>query len=94
MDLRTAQEQGLKDFSVANWMAFFVPKNTPRAIVVRLHEASAAALADPAVQEKLRALGAEPVPQDRMPLDRLPQFIADEIAKWRAIIRQAGIRMD
>jgi tripartite-type tricarboxylate transporter receptor subunit TctC len=55
---------------------------------------SFATLANPEVQEKLRALGAEPVAQDRMPPDRLPQFIAAEIGKWRAIIKKAGIRMD
>ena len=90
----TAQEQGLKDFEVANWMAFFLPKRTPAPIVARLREATTKALADTAVQEKLQALGAEPVPGDRMPLDRLPAFVAGEMAKWRAIIKQAGIRLE
>jgi len=90
----TAQEQGLKDFEVANWMAFFLPKGTPAPIVARLREATTTALADTAVQEKLRALGAEPVTGDRMPLDRLPAFIAGEMAKWRTTIKQAGIRLE
>jgi hypothetical protein len=29
-----------------------------------------------------------------MPLDRLPGFIAEEIGKWRTIIKQAGIRLE
>lgn len=90
----TAQEQGLTDFEVANWMAFFLPKNTPAPIAARLHEATMAALANPSLQEKLRVLGAEPVAADRMPLDRLPAFLASEIAKWRTIIKQAGIRLE
>jgi len=90
----TAQEQGLKDFEVANWMAFFLPKRTPAPIVARLREATTTALADTAVQEKLRVLGAEPVTGERMPLDRLPAFVAGEMAKWRAIIKQAGIRLE
>ncbi|MBN9086753.1 MAG: hypothetical protein J0J01_07585 [Reyranella sp.] len=42
----------------------------------------------------LRVLGAEPVAADRVPPDRLPGFIAGEIAKWRTIIKQAGIRLE
>ncbi len=90
----TAQEQGLKDFEVANWMAFFVPKGTPTEIVGKLREASLASLAAGPTREKLSGLGAEPVPADRMPLDRLPAFVAAEMAKWRTIIRQAGIRLE
>jgi tripartite-type tricarboxylate transporter receptor subunit TctC len=90
----TAQEQGLTDFEVANWMAFFLPKNTPPAIAARLNEATMVALALPSLQEKLRVLGAEPVAADRLPLDRLPAFLASEIAKWRTIIKQAGIRLE
>ena len=90
----TAQEQGLTDFEVANWMAFFLPKNTPAAVTARLYQATMAALAVPSLQEKLRVLGAEPVAADRMPPDRLPAFLASEIAKWRTIIKQAGIRLE
>ncbi|CAN5365661.1 tripartite tricarboxylate transporter substrate binding protein [soil metagenome] len=90
----TAQEQGLKDFEVANWMAFFVPKGTPPEIVARLREASLAALAAGPTREKLSGLGAEPVAADRLPLDRLPAFVAAEMAKWRTIIKQAGIRLE
>ena len=90
----TAQEQGLKDFEVANWMGFFVPKGTPADIVAKLREASLTALAVPATREKLSGLGAEPVPADRLPPDRLPAFVASEMAKWRTIIKQAGIRLE
>ena len=90
----TAQEQGLKDFEVANWMAFFLPRGTPAPIVARLREATTTALADAAVQEKLRVLGAEPVASGRMPLDRLPAFVTGEMAKWRTTIKQAGIRLE
>jgi tripartite-type tricarboxylate transporter receptor subunit TctC len=93
-DVPTAQEQGLKDFEVSNWMALFLPKNTPAPIVARLHQAATAALSDGAVQEKLRVLGAEPVTGDRMPADRLPGFVTGEVAKWRTIIKQAGIRLE
>src|SRR5215813_2137823 len=58
-DLATAQEQGLKDFEFANWLAFFLPKGTPQPIVLKLHAAALATLASGAVQERLKQLGAE-----------------------------------
>jgi tripartite-type tricarboxylate transporter receptor subunit TctC len=75
-------------------MAFFLPRGTPAPIVARLREATTTALADAAVQEKLRVLGAEPVASGRMPLDRLPAFVTGEMAKWRTTIKQAGIRLE
>ena len=51
--LATAQEQGLKDFTADNWLAFFLPKGTPGAVVQKLHEASVAALNTPAVTARL-----------------------------------------
>lgn len=93
-NLATAQEQGLADFEVANWMAFFLPKGTPAAIVARLHTAALAALNVPAVQERLRQLGAEPMAGERNTLDRLPAFVDSEIAKWARIIKDANIKVE
>src|SRR2546429_6750662 len=63
--LATAQEQGLKDFTADNWLAFFLPKGTPGAVVQKLHEASVAALNTPAVTARLKEVGADPVAPDR-----------------------------
>ena len=35
-NLASAHEQGLKDFEVDNWLAFFLPKGTPTAIIRKL----------------------------------------------------------
>jgi hypothetical protein len=42
-DLASAHEQGLKNFEVDNWHAFFLPKGTPAAIIRKLNEAIVAA---------------------------------------------------
>src|SRR5215468_436790 len=70
----TAQEQGLKDFEATNWMALFLPASTPEPIVARLNAAALSALADQALQTKLRALGAEPAAADRNTEDHLQAF--------------------
>src|SRR5262249_27325724 len=90
----TAQEQGLSDFEATNWLALFFPAATPEGIVARLNAAAIAAMADEALQTKLRALGAEPATPDRNTEDRLQAFLAAEREKWGTIIRKAHIRLE
>jgi tripartite-type tricarboxylate transporter receptor subunit TctC len=90
-NVATAQEQGVKDFEASNWMALFLPSATPEPIVARLNSAAVAALADPTLQTKLRALGAEPAAPDRNTPERLAAFLAAEREKWGAVIRKANI---
>ena len=49
-DLATAHEQGLTDYDVITWMAFFLPKGTPRAIVDKLNAAAHGAMDTPAIK--------------------------------------------
>ena len=93
-DLATAQEQGLKDFEVANWLAFFLPKGTPEPIVRKLHDAVVASLNAPPVQERLRQLGAEPMALERNSPGNLQEFVESEIAKWAKIIKEANIKVE
>ena len=39
-DLPTAHEQGLTDFDVVTWNAFFLPKGAPKEIVKKLNDAT------------------------------------------------------
>jgi len=43
-NLATAHEQGLADFEIIPWYAFFLPKGTPAQIVRRLREATVATM--------------------------------------------------
>ena len=58
----TLAEEGLKDFKLSFWYGLMGPAGMPEGVVRRLFEASSAALADPAVRDKLAALGYEPAP--------------------------------
>ena len=78
----TAQEQGVKDFEASNWMALFLPSATPEPIVARLNAAAIAALADPTLQAKLRALGAEPAATERNTPVRLAVFLAADASDY------------
>ncbi len=89
--LATAHEQGLKDFEADNWLAFFVPKATPAAIIQGLHDAAVATLATPAIQQRLTELGADPVAPERQSPQYLGKFVEGQIAKWAAAIKAAGV---
>jgi len=47
-DLPTAHEQGLTDFDVVTWNAFFLPKGAPKEIVKKLNDATSQAMDTPA----------------------------------------------
>src|SRR5215510_12081060 len=70
-NLATAHEQGLKDFAADNWLAVFFPKGTPAAIVQRLNAAAVATMTTPAVEARLKEVGADVVAPKR----RSPEFL-------------------
>jgi len=59
-DVPTTKELGFSDFNPRVWHAFMAPANTSASIVSRLHDTFAKAIMDPAVQERLAAVGFTP----------------------------------
>lgn len=89
--LASAHEQGLTDFEVSTWNAFFLPKGAAPAIVQKLHDATVTAMNSPAVQGRLKQIGAEVVPPERRSPDYLQGFVESEIKKWALAIKAAGV---
>src|SRR3984957_15244494 len=56
-DLPTASEQGLEGFDAYIWNGVFVPKDTPDAVVTKLHDAIVAAMDTPSVDQRIRQMG-------------------------------------
>jgi tripartite-type tricarboxylate transporter receptor subunit TctC len=90
----SAREQGLEDFETPYWNGVFLPRETPEAIVQKLHDAVATTIDDPTVQERMRKIGAEPVPPTRRSPQYLKTFVESEIGKWGKIIKASGVTMD
>ncbi|HML14961.1 MAG TPA: tripartite tricarboxylate transporter substrate-binding protein [Xanthobacteraceae bacterium] len=86
----TAREQGLREVVASNWFAAFYPKGTPAGIVEKLRLAIVAAMDTPSMQGRMREIGAELVAPERRTPEYLRAFVASEIAKWAAPIRQSG----
>jgi tripartite-type tricarboxylate transporter receptor subunit TctC len=89
-DVPTAREQGLTDVVASNWFAAFYPKGTPAGIVEKLRAAIAASMDTPSLQDRMRDIGAELAPPERRTPEYLRGFVAGEIAKWAAPIKQSG----
>ena len=92
--LATAHEQGLADFEVETWYAVFLPKNTPAAIVQKLHDAIVATMNAPDLRARLEELGIEAVAPERRSPDYLAKFVVREIEKWAGPIKATGVSMD
>ena len=86
----TAREQGFGDVVASNWFAAFYPKGTPAPVVDKLRAAIVAAMDTPALQARMREIGAELVAPERRTPNYLHAFVTSEIAKWAAPIKASG----
>jgi len=81
-------EQGLAGFDVPIWFGVSVPAATPRSTVARLNAGLEQALASPDLRERLAGLGVQP---QGGPPERFARFLADEIARWRQVLKAAKV---
>lgn len=70
------------------YSAVFLPAQTPRQIVERLHRETAKALQTPAVQTRLAALGVEPMPMD---MEQFGKFFREDVEANVALVKVAKI---
>ena len=87
-DVPTAAEQGVANYEASSWFGVAAPAGTPPAIVARLHQAIAAAVRTPAMQERFGKSGARLL--GNSPQDFAAQIRAER-ASWGEIIKAANI---
>ena len=90
-DIPTVEESGVKGFDFVSWYGLWGPKNVPGDVSNRLQGEIARLLAMPDVKERLNLLGFEPI---GAPAEAFAKYIRDEMAKYRAIITDAKIRVE
>jgi tripartite-type tricarboxylate transporter receptor subunit TctC len=90
-DVPTIAEAGVPGYDVTAWQALFVPARTPPEIIRKISADTNAALADPAIKDKLAAQGY--LAEGSSP-EELAKLLRAEIAKWSAVIKSVGIKID
>ena len=87
-DVPTVQEAGVSGYDVASWKALAAPAKTPAAVIRRVHEELAKALAAPEVQKRFAELGVEPRPSTP---EFLREFFVSESKRWARVVEAAKI---
>lgn len=90
-DVPTMEEVGFKGFDAMQWYGSVGPAGMPADIVRRLNETQVAVLKSPDMAEKLAGEAVEPWP---MTPEQFGQYIAADIARWTALAKSRGIRLD
>ena len=88
-DVPTVMESGVADYELSFWTAIFAPAGTPAAVVARLNREINEILATPDVKKALAEQGVDAEPATP---DALGALVGREIAKFRAVVEQAGIK--
>jgi tripartite-type tricarboxylate transporter receptor subunit TctC len=91
-DMPTVSESGLPGFEGDTWFGLSAPAGTPPAALAKLSGALQAALRAPGTAEALARFGAEPA-ADASP-GAFDALIAADKAKWGAVVREAGVKVE
>ena len=87
----TIAESGFPDFSAVSWFGLTAPAGTPKDVIQKLSEATAKAMNQPEMKQRLQAQGFVVVagtPQ------QFTDFVQAEIAKWSKAAKVSGAQVD
>ena len=89
-DVPTMAEAG-SPYEASSWFGLAAPARPPPEIIARLNRDAVAGLRTPATQQRFAPSGARLVGDTP---EEFQAFIASERARWGAMIRAAGIKID
>ena len=90
-EVPTAQEAGLPGFDIITWNVIQGPRGIPAPLQQRLNRAAMEALAEPELRRRLTLAGIDPA-EPSTPAST-QAFVAAELAKFQAIVRETGLRL-
>ena len=93
-DIPTADEAGLPGFFASLWYGLWVPKGTPKNIIIKLNATMVQVLADPSVKQRLGELGIEITPLAQQSPEALLVFQKAEAERWWPIIKAANLKVE
>jgi tripartite-type tricarboxylate transporter receptor subunit TctC len=81
--------RALPGYAFPGWYGAFMPRNTPKHIVTRLHKEFARTLQAPEMRERLLKIGVEPAMSSPA---EFREFLARESQRMEKVLREAGVR--
>lgn len=90
-EVPTVAEAGVPGFEAIEWNGVMVPAGTPPAVIRRIHQSLAKALAIPAVKERIVQIGSEAVGSAP---EEFAAFVQSEFTAWARIIKEVGISIE
>jgi tripartite-type tricarboxylate transporter receptor subunit TctC len=88
-EVPTTIEGGVPDSDYNLWIGMLAPAKTPRALIARLNAETLKALQSPEMGERLKALGAVPMP---MAPEQFDAYIRAEMVSIGDVVKAAGIQ--
>ncbi len=82
---------GLAHFDIDTWFGIFAPAHMAAETTARLNKAFVDALASPELRARLASLYAEPM---AMTPERFAAFVRSELAKYEALVKASGARVE
>jgi tripartite-type tricarboxylate transporter receptor subunit TctC len=89
-DLPTVAESGLT-YETSGWYGLVAPARTPKPIIAKLQSRLQQALNTPEMKERLASQGVEGIASTP---ERLAQHLREELEKWTAVVKAAGLKAD
>jgi tripartite-type tricarboxylate transporter receptor subunit TctC len=90
-DVPTAEEAGLPGFEAYSWLGIVMPAGVPREVAAKMQDEVLRILAVADVQEKMAAMGLDPLP---MTGERFGAFMKVETEKWARTIKASGMKIE
>jgi tripartite-type tricarboxylate transporter receptor subunit TctC len=93
-EVPTMEEMGISGMDISFWHGLWAAKSTPKDVIAKLNDAAVKALADPAVQKRVAALGMSIPDKADLTPQALHDFHKAELDKWWPIIKSYGIKAE
>jgi len=90
-DVPTVAEAGIPTYQSFGWFGLMAPAKTQKPIIQKLHAATVAAVSSPDIAQKFLQLGVDPVHNTP---DEFARFVADQLVRYKAAVKELGIQAD
>jgi len=90
-DVPTIAEAGVPGYETGIWLGLMAPAGTPRPVLERLNTEIAKVLNAADVRDNWGKQGATPM---SMSIEQFDRFLREDIAKWAAVVKATGMKVE